>query len=116
MKKTLSLGLGERIKRARLDLTGELGGVLSPETLGGVLGVSGQTVRNWEAGATEPGLAMIERVADELRTSPEYLCFGVGEKSVPYIEIRPAKPGKKIEVLGQDANTRKGNHGKGRAG
>jgi transcriptional regulator with XRE-family HTH domain len=85
--KPLELRFKDRLKRARLDLTGGRGGVLSPEKLGAMLGVSGQTIRNWESGATEPSLDMIAQVAKVLGppVTAGYLAFGErGEDMTKY--------------------------------
>jgi hypothetical protein len=53
----------------RYRLAGEDGGHLSPETLGFKLGVSGATVRRWEAGQSNPNEDDLVRFADVCRLS-----------------------------------------------
>lgn len=72
----LSEGLKERLKQARLDLTPKRGGFVSQEVLAAEIGVSGATLGNWESGAYEPSLMLLEKLAKVLGVSPAYLAFG----------------------------------------
>lgn len=56
----------EGLKAARLRLTAVRGHYVTPEELGKDVGVSGQTIRNYESGASEPTLEMIEKLAKVL--------------------------------------------------
>ncbi|HDR9512181.1 hypothetical protein C5615_38235 [Burkholderia cepacia] len=51
---------------------------LSMEALGGRVGVVWQTVQQWEkeTGGTAPKRERLQKVADALETTPEYLSFG----------------------------------------
>ena len=51
---------------------------LRQEELAQILGVSRSALTQWELGKTEPSLAMIEKVAEALAVTPEYLMFGTG--------------------------------------
>lgn len=95
----LSDGLRERLKQARHALTPDRGGYVSLEKLAAEVGVSGVTLGNYESGATEPDLAMIERLAAVLHVPPAVLAFGEGGAAVhePYSPLeaegkRPADP------------------------
>lgn len=72
----LSRGLRDRLRQARQELTPRRGGYVSQETLAAEVGVSGVTLGNYESGATEPSLEMIERLAKVLGVSPGFLAFG----------------------------------------
>ncbi len=85
-----------RLKRARLDQSGPRGENFSPEKLAALLGVSGQTVRNWEAGSAAPDLATIERLARVLGTTPGYLAFNEGEADRNHTLIRDGQHGIKM--------------------
>lgn len=74
--KFLCSGFGKRLEDARLALTPLRGGYVSPDALAPEIGVSGQTLRNYETGETEPDLEMVERLAAVLRLSPGELAFG----------------------------------------
>lgn len=75
-KKSAKPTFGDRVKSARLDLTVARKGYVSPETLGEELGVSGQSVRNWESGINEPNLDTIKKLAKALGRSAGFLAFG----------------------------------------
>jgi phage repressor protein C with HTH and peptisase S24 domain len=49
---------------------------LSLESLAARLGVSWQTVQQWEKGKTTPSIKRIEAIAEALNTTREYLLFG----------------------------------------
>jgi transcriptional regulator with XRE-family HTH domain len=87
----------KRLRDARLALTPKRGGYVSPEALAGEIGVTDQTIRNYEnvEGGTEPGLEMVERLAAVLGISPGELAFGenaltVAEKPYPPLPPKPA--------------------------
>lgn len=93
--KFLSSDLGKRLEQARLALTPIRGTYISPDALAlEIGGISGQTLRNYETGETEPELEMIERLAAVLRVSPGELAFGretallIADKPFPLL---PAK-------------------------
>lgn len=75
-KKSFNQIFGERLKRIRLDQSGPRGGNFSPEKLGALMDVSGQTIRNWESGATQPDLESIQRLAKVLKTTAGFIAFG----------------------------------------
>ena len=68
-----------------------------PGALAKQVGVSRVTLLQWENRRCEPSLAMIEKLAEELGTTPEFLAFGPGVwngcampisfRSVPEIEF-----------------------------
>lgn len=70
--------VAKNIKRARTRRG------ISQEQLAEALGVTRQTVSNWERGAANPDLATLERVAEALGTDAVGLIYGEGE---------PARPG-----------------------
>lgn len=88
----LSEGLKDRLKQARLDLTPKRGGFVSQEVLAAEVGVSGATLGNWESGAYEPSLRLIEDIARVLGVTPTFLAFGVGEVSGNHGERLAAAP------------------------
>lgn len=49
---------------------------LSLEALAATLGVSWQTIQQWEKGKTKPTIKRIQALADALKTTKEYLLFG----------------------------------------
>jgi DNA-binding XRE family transcriptional regulator len=53
----------EGLKNARLRLTAVRGHYVTPEELGKDVGVSGQTIRNYEDGSSEPNFEMVEKLA-----------------------------------------------------
>lgn len=70
-----AMSIHERIKRRRLELG------LSLEDVGDAAGVSWQTVQQWEK-KTGPKRTRLPGVAHALKTTPEYLLFGM-ESSPP---------------------------------
>lgn len=57
----------EGLKHARLRLAGVRGHYVTPEEIGKDVGVSGQTIRNYESGASEPSLDMIDKLGAVLQ-------------------------------------------------
>lgn len=82
----LSSTLKERLRQARQELTPKRGGYVSQETLAAEVGVTGVTLGNYESGATEPSLQMVERLARVLGVTPGYLAFGEGAPRVALAE------------------------------
>lgn len=80
-------GFGERIKQARLELGVRRGDFVSPEALAGELGVTGQTVRNWESEKNEPDLETFAKLAKIFGSNRIWLAFGVEVEEDP-----PKKP------------------------
>jgi transcriptional regulator with XRE-family HTH domain len=66
---------GKGLKQARLNLTGPKGHYVTPEKLGKLVGVSGQTIRNYESGESEPTLAQIGKLLDETGAPYEWPPF-----------------------------------------
>lgn len=66
----MAMSMADRIKRAR-----EAQGLSQPG-LGEKLGVSGQSVQQWEAGETAPRRSRIAKIAAACRVAPEWLEFG----------------------------------------
>lgn len=112
--KFLSDELGKRLERARLDLTPIRGGYVSPDALAlEIGGVTGQTLRNYETGETEPDLEMIERLAAVLRVAPGAIAFGSETAMViaeePYPLMKPKVPLRDRDKLtGSKAEKRRG--------
>lgn len=76
-------GFGERVRRARLELAARLGRVVTQVEVAERMGVTGVTVGRWEAGAKQPDLETIERLANVLDVTPAWLAFGdAGEREV----------------------------------
>jgi transcriptional regulator with XRE-family HTH domain len=107
----------QRVFRARLRLQAELGREVSTTDVGALLGVSGVTVGRWERGDRTPDLEMIAKLAEALRTTPEWLAFGVraGDGAAPKVNgtvgggaafdpsklppgVRPMPPGEPAHV------------------
>lgn len=80
--------LGSRLFQARLDLSARRGRTVSQAQIAEALGVTQQAVGNWEGDRSEPTLSTIQRLAEVLETSPEYLAFGTRKGG------RPARPGR----------------------
>jgi transcriptional regulator with XRE-family HTH domain len=67
--------IGNRIKAAREKLN------MSLESVADKLGVSFQSVQQWEAGNTSPRRKRMEKLAEVLQTTPAWLQFGEGYSS-----------------------------------
>ena len=68
--------LGNRIARARLTLGAERGRFISQAELADMVGLTGATPGNYEAGRTEPSYAILARLAKFLGVDPGWLAFG----------------------------------------
>ena len=66
--------IGHRIRAAR-----EQRG-LSQEELAVSVGVTGQSIQQWESGKTTPRHTRMRKLATVLKTSPHFLQFGIGSK------------------------------------
>lgn len=77
--------VGQRLKRARLRLSAELGESITPPKLAAMIGTTGETVRRYEAGDREPDLGMIVLLAAALRVTPAEIAFGEGANAVPLL-------------------------------
>jgi transcriptional regulator with XRE-family HTH domain len=64
--------LAKRIRTIRQSIG------MRPEVLAALIGVSRPTLLQWENGRCEPSLCVIEKLAETLGTSPEFLTFGPG--------------------------------------
>lgn len=64
--------IGHRIRAAREQFG------LSQEELAVSVGVSPQSIQQWESGKTNPRHTRMRKLAAVLKTSPHYLQFGVG--------------------------------------
>lgn len=53
---------------------------LSQDKLGELMGLSDATISMWEKGKTEPSLIKCRRLARILRTTPEFIAFGIQPK------------------------------------
>lgn len=76
----------EGLKQARLDLTPVRGHYVTPDELGEDVGVSGQTIRNYESGESEPTLEMIERLAAVLGVPLAWPPFDTATKALTLME------------------------------
>jgi transcriptional regulator with XRE-family HTH domain len=95
----------EGLKAARLRLTAERGHYVTPDELGKDVGVSGQTIRNYESGASEPTLDMIEQLAGVLGVPL------AGEAERVYVKPQPLKTPKELD--GRSKSTRRKGNGRG---
>lgn len=111
-KKWTEMSFGERLKWRRLSLTGASGKLLSPELVGEKLGVSGQTVRNWESGATEPALAMIVKIAKLLRVRAGFLAFGERPNDAD-ARFAPAEDAPALIEVGLEEDDKRAKRGRG---
>lgn len=83
----MSSSIHQRIKELREAKS------LSMQDLGKVLGVSWQTVQQWEAAKSAPKRARLSDVAEALGTSVEYLSFG-GDNNADFDQnVAPARVG-----------------------
>lgn len=70
--------IGERIKFVRKKKP------MTQSFLADLLGVDRRTIINWESNETEPSREMIERLADVLGTSKDYIMYGTNNiKKIP---------------------------------
>ena len=84
--------LGEKIAKSRKDMH------MSQVELAARLGTTKQTIGKYEAGiVTEIPLSKIQKIADILNVSPEYLCGWEIEKAPETVEISETK--KKLYAL-----------------
>ena len=67
--------IARNIKHARLARG------MNQEQLAEALGVTRQTVSNWERSASNPDLATLERIAAALETDTAGLIYGVGQST-----------------------------------
>lgn len=86
----------EGLRAARLGLTPVRGHYVTPEELGADVGVTGQTIRNYESGESEPSLIMIERLAHVMSVELGWPPFGgivlpPTEGTTPVPELVPGK-------------------------
>ncbi len=65
----------EGLKGARLRFGADRGRELEPPELGEMVGKSGQTIRNYESGHSEPELLMIEKLRVALNAPAEWPPF-----------------------------------------
>ncbi|MGI3044091.1 helix-turn-helix domain-containing protein [Shewanella algae] len=72
--------IGQRIKAAR-----EKKG-FSQEQLGDLVGVSFQSVQQWESGKTAPRTARLRKLATVLDTTPNWIQFGIGSSTSENID------------------------------
>ena len=70
--------LGERITRARLALSARVGKHISQAELGQMVGLTGATVGNYEAGRTEPSFDIVRTMAKVLGVPAGWLAFEEG--------------------------------------
>ena len=66
------MSIGENIKKARIDAG------LSQKQLGERLGITAQSVAQWETGRREPKYQSIVKIADALNV-PVSLLYGISE-------------------------------------
>ena len=76
--------LGKRIAQARLRAGADRGKAFTQTELAKAVGVTSPTVSQWEADASEPELAMIQRVADALKVDAGWLAFGRPHPAEPH--------------------------------
>lgn len=102
--KTAKQAFREGLKTARLRLAAHRGHYVTPEELGADVGVSGQTIRNYESGESEPNFEMVEKLAGVLGVSLNWPPFGERHVSIPE-EPRQPLP---IELQKPSTKRRKG--------
>lgn len=68
--------VGQRIKRARLRLSAELGEAVTPPKLAAMVDLTGEAIRRYEADQREPDLGTIVLLAAALRVTPGHIAFG----------------------------------------
>lgn len=95
-KPLVSKAFGKRAFKARQALSSP-GNTISQSWVGERIGVTGVTIGSWEAGKTEPDFETVERLAEVLGTTPEWLAFGIA--TIPYKEGKPGDPGS-VPVIG----------------
>lgn len=74
--------LGERIRRARLQLASTLGRPVSLREVAAAVGVSPVSVGRWEANKKEPTLATIRALAAFFQVDPCHLAFDLSERDI----------------------------------
>lgn len=74
---------GQRLARARLHAGAARGRMFTQTELAKAVGVTPPTISQYEAGASEPGLAMIEKLARALGVEPGPLAFPGGQDVTP---------------------------------
>lgn len=77
--------VGQRLKRARLRLSAELGEAITPPKLAAMIGTTGETIRRYEAGDREPDLGTIIVLAAALKVTPGEIAFGQACNEVPLL-------------------------------
>jgi transcriptional regulator with XRE-family HTH domain len=90
--------VAERIAHARRLLGVREGRDILPPEIAKRLGVSSESVYNWEGGSTIPGEANMAKLAALLRVTPAYLRYGVESRANEMIDgftAETAKPAKK---------------------
>lgn len=80
---TESVGFGDRVLQARLDMAARLRRTVSQVEVGKAMGVTGVAVGSWEKNEKVPDLETIQRLARFLGVSPGYLAFGEGATLAP---------------------------------
>lgn len=87
------MNINERIKQRRIKL-----GYTSHKAFGDVVGVSWQTVQQWEKeGGTAPNRNRMSKVAEVLKTTPEWLVHGIG----PVEPDTPTGPAPTAQIIRQ---------------
>jgi transcriptional regulator with XRE-family HTH domain len=67
---------GQRLARARLQAGAARGRHFTQTELAAAVGLTSPTISQYEAGASEPSLSIIERLAEALGVEPGPLAFG----------------------------------------
>lgn len=70
---------GERLRRLRIENS------VKQAELGEYLGVTSNTISNWELGVTSPNPDTIEKIVEYFNTTPNYL-FGFNDDDLEKIE------------------------------
>lgn len=83
------MSIHQRIRQKRVER-----GFASHKELANAIGVSWQTIQQWEKeGGTAPKRDRMQRVAEVLGTTPEWLMTGAGEESGPSVSEGPGRRG-----------------------
>lgn len=90
--------LGHRLTQARLNYGARRGRFISQAELAEMIGLTGQSVGNYEAGRTEPSYEIVRKLARVLGVTAGFLAFGEETVVIPPHTV-PTKPLPELEAL-----------------
>jgi len=79
---TLLVTVAQRLKQARLDRSAQVGAQITLAAVADEMGVSPVTVSRWEDGSRTPDNDDLVSLAIVYMTTPEWLAFGRGERTI----------------------------------